>query len=199
VLEFHAPDFAAPIDVEAAIARTPRTATAKGMFLQKLADMGKRAAPTREEQIFAGVTTRRWVPFLDYSLRENMRLMANVVPIRFPTEPLGEGFRRYGWLAFPTFADSMAGRVMMGQRTRSDIDSILALGPKGIMMTVSHCSVRAERVEDRHWRFEYESTYCFLETYHVGILEGVLRASHVTPNIRVQMKSPSDGVFDVRW
>jgi uncharacterized protein (TIGR02265 family) len=195
---FVTPDFSAPLDVEACIARCPEDATAKGMFLSAAAELGRRAAPTRVDEVFEGVATRRWTPFLDYSLRDNMRLMVNATRLRFPKEPIRERLRRVGWTSYPTFAESMAGRVVLGV-TNKDIQAKFSVLTRGFSLSVSHARVVPHRLGDQHWQMEYTNVYCFLDSYHVGIVEGFVRAHGFTPDVRINLRSPEAGTFSVRW
>ncbi len=196
--EFVPPDFAADLDVEACIARCPASATAKGMFLSGAAEMGRRAAPSRQEEIFSGLVRQRWTPFLDYSLRDNMRIMVNVTRLRWPRETVREGLRRVGWTAYPTFAESMAGRVILGV-VNKDLEAKFSVVTRGFSLSVSHARVTPRRIGDRHWQLEYVDVYCFLDSYHVGILEGVVRTHGLVPDIRIQLTSPESGTMDLRW
>lgn len=196
--EFRAPDFTADLDVEGAIARCLPEATAKGMFLSACVELGRRAAPTRAEEIFTGVSARRWAPFLDYSLRDEMRLLVNSTRLRWPSEPVRERLRRMGWTAYPTFSESMAGRVILGMVSK-DIASKFGLISKAFALSVSHLRISPRRIDDRHWQMDYEQTYCFLDSYHVGIIEGFVRAHGLVPDVKVRMKTEDSGTFDVRW
>lgn len=197
-VRFVTPDFAASLDVEGAIHRCPSAATAKGMFFSRAVELGRRAAPSREHEIWKGVSQKRWLPFLDYPLREQMRVLANVAPLRFPDVPLREGLRRIGQTTYGTFSESMAGRVLFGAVGRK-VESILALGPKAITLSVSHAEVVAEQTEERCYRIAYRSVYCFLDSFHVGVVEGAIVACRETPDVKVALESPVDGVFEVRW
>jgi uncharacterized protein (TIGR02265 family) len=196
--EFVAPDYSLPIDVDACIARCPPDATAKGMFLTTCVDLGRRAAPSRVDEVFAGVGARRWMPFLEYPLRDNMRLMFNASRLRWPGEPVRERLRRVGWLSYPTFADSMAGRVILGV-TSKDLESKFSILTKSFSLSVSHAKVTPRRVGDRHWQIDYKRVYCFLDSYHVGIIEGFVRVHGHEPTMRVRLTSPESGTFDLRW
>jgi uncharacterized protein (TIGR02265 family) len=197
-VDYETPDYTADLDVDAYIARCPADATAKGMFLTACVDLARRSAPSRTEEVFDGLSRRRWTPFLDYSLRDTMRIHTNVARIRWPREPLREGLRRFGWTAYPTFAESSAGRLLFGVLNR-DFEGKFSLMSRGIAISVSHARVTPHRVGERHWRVEYEDVFCFLDCYHVGIIEGVARAHGLTANIMVKLRSPESGTLDVRW
>ncbi len=195
---FVTPDFAAPLDVDACIARCIPAATAKGMFLTAAAELGRRAAPSRMDQVFEGVTARRWMPFLEYPLRDTMRLIVNAGKLRWPHEPARERLRRVGWTAYPTFAESMAGRVLVGM-TSKDLAGKFGAVTKAFSLSVSHARVTPRRIGDRHWHFDYDHVYCFLDSYHVGVLEGLVRAHGHEPGVRIHLTRPEAGTVELRW
>jgi uncharacterized protein (TIGR02265 family) len=195
---FTTPSFTADLDVDGYIARTPEAATTKGMFLTSCAELARRAAPSRADEVFAGVTARRWTAFLDYPLRDQMRLTANAARLRWPNEPVREGLRRIGWTAYPTFAASMAGRVVLGV-VGSNLEAKLSVLSRGMEVSVSHAQIRATRLESRHWRVDYAKVFSFLDSYHVGLLEGAARAHGETLAVRIRAASPDAATFDLRW
>jgi uncharacterized protein (TIGR02265 family) len=208
--DFAPPDFDAPLDVEEAIARTPAVVQTKGMFTRQIVELGRRAAPSRDGEILAGVPRRHWMPFLDYPLREHMRLLANVAPIRYAGLTMREGLRRLGWSAFATFADSMAGKVVLGA-VGGDIDeraegsasrsleSVLAVADRGISLSISHGKVVSRKIEPGLWELYYSEIWCFLDSYHVGIIEGVFRTKGIAYDLRVKLRDPVNGIVRVRF
>ena len=195
---FTPPDFTSDLDVEAWVGRCPSEATTRGMFLTSCADMGRRAAPSRVDEVYAGLTARRWTPFLDYPLRDMMRLMVNVTRLRWPHEPLREGLRRVGWTSYSTFQDSMAGRIIFAVGPK-DMESKMGLVAKGVSLSVSHAILTPRRMADRHWRLDYDHVYCFLDSHHVGIVEGYVRAHGFAAQIGIRAESPDRATFDLRW
>ena len=85
-MEFVAPDWNAPLDVEAAVALCPETAIIKGFLSQALVDAAAQDGTARGP----------YVAFSDYSLREHMRLLVESARSRFPDAPLRIGLRRFG-------------------------------------------------------------------------------------------------------
>jgi len=160
--------------------------------------VGRRAAPSRTDELYLGLTARRWTPFLDYPLRDLMHLMVNSTRLRWPNEPLREGLRRVGWTAYSTFQDSMAGRVIFAVGPK-DLESKMGVVAKGISLSVSHAILKPRRVAERHWHLAYDHVYCFLDSYHVGIVEGFVRAHGFTAEIGIRAESPDRATFDVRW
>jgi uncharacterized protein (TIGR02265 family) len=196
--DFAPPDFEAPLDVEAAIHRTPAYVNTKGMFTRQIAELGKRAAPTREAELYVGIERRRWMPFGDYPLRETMKLLANVAPLRYPGLPIREALRRLGWTAFSTFADSLAGKVVLGA-VGSDLESVLGVADRGISLSLSHGKVVSRKIEPGYWELFYSDMWCFLDSYHVGVIEGVLRAKGVAAEMKIRLRDPQNGIFRVRF
>ena len=190
-------DWKAPLDPEAYIADTPAMATTKGMFNTSIAELGRRSAPTREDDVFEGVAARRWPAFADVSLREHMRLLVNVARLRYPREPLREGLRRLGWLAYPTFAESTPGRVLL--MLSEGIESVLRASPKAFALSVSPCRVETTKVGPRHYRVDGYQIYCFLDAYQVGVLEGIAHAHREKPHVTLALRNLHSGSLDFTW
>jgi uncharacterized protein (TIGR02265 family) len=185
------------VDVDAHLRACPPTATTRGTFFQFLVDVvhDKR----HRADIFDGVGSRRWVPWNNYPLIDFMRMAINVVRILHRERAVGEGLRSIGRMAYPSFANTMAGRVIL-HAFGDDIDAMMLAVPRAYAVSVSHLKVTSTRLGPRHWQVQMRDVFNFVETYHLGVLEGALLARGVTPNMQIRRHArPCDLDFDVQW
>jgi uncharacterized protein (TIGR02265 family) len=195
--EFVTPDFTGALEIEPYLAALPEDEACKGFFFTGVVDQVSKLRPGREEDLFAGLSQRRWTAFRDYPFRDNLRLLQNAVTILYPRVPGREGLRRIGWLAHPFFAESIVGKVVYGLFGK-DPDAIIASGVRAYQLCLKHGRMSTRKLAKNHWRSRYDRV-AFLDTYHVGVIEGALRMYNALPRVRVRMDSITSGELDVRW
>src|SRR5688500_5936387 len=109
---YRAPAPDPPLDLGAHLACLPPNATCKGMFFRDLLALVERKASAAELAARAGIPERRYLPFSDYSMSDNMRLTVEVAKVAHPNLSLGAAVRRLGSTSYTTFLSSHAGRVI---------------------------------------------------------------------------------------
>ena len=191
------PDFEAPVDIEAHLDALPPEATCKGLFfLDVLQRLSK--SPT-EVDVFraAQLPARRYVAFRDYSLGDAYRLTLAATRVLFPRYPLGEGLRRMGQSTFDAVLTTHIGRSLFGI-LGTDVEPILLTGPKAFKLLVSIGQVTAEKTAPRVFTFRVQEFPAFLETYQVGVLEGVLRHCKQHGKVRIAVQTLSAATLEVK-
>ena len=186
---FRTPDFDAPVDVEAHLALLPEGAVCKGMFFLDLVRLGAKVKPAPELFRIAGVPARRYVAFHDYAMHECMRLTATVARVALPAYPMGQALRRIGQMACDTVLETQIGRALFGAFER-DLGWMLVQAPKAYKLLVNFGEVSTEKVGPSSFVLRAQHFPAFLETYQVGVLEGVLRHCGVRARVRIA----SDGL-----
>ena len=88
---FHEPDFEAPINLEAHLARIPVEATCKGLFLLDILHHASRLASEQEVFRVAQVPERRYIGFRDYPVAESLKLVVAARARPLPPLPAGRG------------------------------------------------------------------------------------------------------------
>jgi serine/threonine-protein kinase len=171
---FHAPDFNAPIDLDAHLALLPPDATCKGMFFNDALRHGAEVRPLYELFVLAGVKQRRYFPFGDYPMDDFMRLQVAVARAAHPGVALGLGLRRLGHTAFDTVLASQLGKTLFAAFGR-DLDRMMAHGPRAYRLLFNFGEVSMERLSPRSYSVRYRDFPLFLESNQVGVIEGVLR------------------------
>ncbi len=184
----HEPDFSAPVDLDAHLALLPIRATCKGLFFLDLLRRGAAALPPGELCRIAGIPERRYVAFRDYPMADNMHLTVAVALALHPSVPLGEGLRRLGQTAFETVSASLVGKTLFGAFGR-DVATILLNGPRAFRLFLNFGDVTAEQTAPGRFLFHAFYLPLFLDTYQVGVLEGVLRHAGVEGRVRVAIET----------
>ena len=188
---FSIPDFAAPLDVAAHLAMVPATATVKGTIAQSTVDALVAAGKPKPAKSYA--------PFRDYPTKELIELNIESVRVLFPDAPLREGLRQLGRNLFPTFTQTLIGKVMYGV-FGGNIASILKLANKSYEMTQNTGKVKTQVLAERVVQLNFASSYTFLSSFHYGVLEGTLEACKAGGAVYFKPgASPNDGDFYVAW
>jgi uncharacterized protein (TIGR02265 family) len=182
-------------DPAAHLALTPSDATTKGMFFRALAEQASRSKSRGAVERWVG---RNHLSFRDYPMRDFMAFSVEAARAIFPGTPLGEGLRRLGKTAYPTFAASMIGRVIVGV-FGDDLERIFSVAPRAYDVAIAPTRVRVKALGPRHFRFGYEDAFAFVDSYQVGVIEGAILHHGSTPSVRVHAPSLASAIFDVRW
>jgi uncharacterized protein (TIGR02265 family) len=188
---YRAPDWDAPLHVQACLSAIPPRATLKGLFSAPL------IAEARRKGIALAGARERYLPFADYPLVEHVRLLVEAARAFYPDRPLRLGLRTLGWHAYPSFIQSVVGRVLW-----ASVDGV----NKGVEVaakayTLSAPSLRVTCIESGPARaiVRLEGVPYFLDSTHVGVFEGVLRACGAQGTVLVRLLSPSSADFLLTW
>jgi uncharacterized protein (TIGR02265 family) len=185
------------IDADAYLRRVPSDAKCKGVYFHDALTL-LRKANLSDSGPLAELAQRRYIPFRDYSLREHMEITLAVSKALFPELPGREAMRRLGLKAFPTFMQTLMGRIIF-KTLGPDLDQVLRAGPRSFEVSLTRGRAVATRVADGHWRYEFSDMFGFLDTYYVGVMEGPIRAFGYTSNIEISATTLSDAVMNIRW
>lgn len=188
-----------PIDLAKYVRACPSSATTRGAFYQGLVDHAEEQLGRIPDGLYEGVSRQQWIVFKKYPLRDFLQLAANVAGAVYHLLPLAEGLRRLGWTAFPTFRNTMAGRVVLyalGNR----VEDVLDTAPRAYQLVLPEADVRVSWPEVRRCRLEMRAVYNFVDTYQYGVLEGTLLAHGFAPSIAVKvLANPCDADFELTW
>ena len=190
-----APDSLGPslgyaVDIERYLKACPNVESTQGTFLQYIRDEVVKRTGSPPAKLFEGLPRDRWLPFLKYPLRELMQLVVNAARILYPKLPISEGMRRVGWFAYPSFAATMAGRVVLFAFGET-LDDVVRCVPKAYAVCVPEAQVTLTSHTERHFTLEFRGIHCFVDTYHRGVIEGAIWCHgfdpvvEVTPGVRI--------------
>lgn len=180
-----------PLDVEGAIAACPDNARAKGMFIAEVIEQVTRRG-------MKSPTTRRYHTFTDYPLREFIEVAAACGTLIHPDVPTREALRRLGRSAYPTVADTRIGRVAFGM-FKDNVRGLLRLSTKGYALSLSLGRAEAVDVTDHYAVVRLTDIYNFMDSYHVGVHEGILSACKVDGTVKIKPLSATSADLLLSW
>ncbi len=190
------PRGAAPVDLEEHVRLVPSGATVKGMFFVDLQRASEAAGVWPSVVRTSGVPERRYYAFRDYPMVDNLRLTIAVAAHLHPRLPISDALRRLGQAALNVVLASQIGRALFGILGR-DVEPIFLRGPKAFKLLVAAGEVTAEKLSDRTYRFRAKNLPLFLETYQVGVIEGVLRHCGERGRILIALEDLSNATLHV--
>jgi len=190
------PRGAAPVDLEEHVRRVPIGATVKGMFFVDLQRASEEAGVWPLVIRASGVPERRYYAFRDYPLVDHLRLTVAAAAHLHPRLPIGDAVRRLGQSALDTVLASQIGRALFGGLERS-IEPIFLRGPKAFKLLVAAGEVTAAKLAERTYRFRARQLPLLLETYQVGVIEGVLRHCGERGRILIALEDLSNATLHV--
>ena len=188
---FLEPNWNAPLDVDAHIAKIPADASIKGMFFQDAIETAKRLSGTSP-------AARNYISFKSYPMREFVRVLADSARAAYPALSTRQGIRRLGSTVYPTLVDSMVGKVLFSIAEKS-IRRALELTPRAYEITVSPGNAKLTWVEEGRAVLHLEHLWNFPGTYHVGIFEGAISAFEATGSVKVKQHSEHEAELLVTW
>jgi uncharacterized protein (TIGR02265 family) len=162
------------------------------MFFSELVDLC--AASRVDLPALAGVAPRRYLPFNDYPLHQWIAVTA--AGVLHPRLPRGEGLRRLGWSALDTILASRVGRTVLGS-FGGDVEMLLTHHPKIYRLTLSFGHVTVDRPSPRTFVYRASDLPLFLESWNVGVLEGVLRHTGARGTVRIATAGLADATYEV--
>ena len=190
---FVRPDFGPQsplLDLEAQKRLVPAGATVKGMQLQAIVDdCVKRGA---------SLGPRRYVAFRDYPGEALLELLVLATERAFPNLPPREALRRIGRVAYPTLKSSLVGRVIFGA-FGADVESVWKLVSKGYAISGSVGSVNVLELGPTEVVLLFEGIYSFIDSWHVGIMEGAVEVYGAVPTVLVNKLSPTSAEMSIAW
>lgn len=197
-LLFRAPREDAQVDLEAHLARLHPRATVKGLFFADLIAKVARSAPGADLTARAGLPSRRYLPFFDYPCADWLRLKMAAAEVLHPRVAPAVAMRRLGRAAFPAFVQSRAGRMMF-ELAAPRLGDALARAPQAYAVISNAGTVNFEQRAPRVADIVFVGFPGFLETYQVGIVEGVCSHYGERVTLEIALESIADGTIRVRW
>jgi serine/threonine-protein kinase len=193
---FRDPDFAAPVDLQAHLDLLPPGATGKGMFFNGILELGAAVRPAPDFFLLAGVRKRRYFAFGDYPMTDYMRLEVAIAKATHPGLAVGEGLRRLGRQAPGRFMVSHVGRTLFGI-LGLDAEALLLSAGKAYRITLSFGELTVEKAAPGRFLLRARGLPIFLETYHVGVFEGLLAYCRVRGRVRIATEGLAEATFEI--
>jgi uncharacterized protein (TIGR02265 family) len=188
---FVAPDWDAPLDAAAYIEASPPGASIKGMFATAVAE------GARTRRITLPSARARYLAFQDVPLREYMTLLVEAARAFFPQATLRQSLRKLGRSSRDIFAQSIVGRVVLS--TAEDLPGALVACAKAYAISTPPARAEVREMTQSRAVVTFSDVYHFLDSHHVGVLEGIARGCGVRVDARVRLDSPYQGDIELTW
>jgi len=195
---FSKPDFSAPLDLRSHLDTVPADGEVRGMYFLALLEESKRHITAATKTPFARWHERRYVAFRSYSLRDYLEFSYETAVAVFPRVSAREALRRLGWQAYPTFANTMVGKVVFGVLGK-DVERIFMAAPRAYELSIKPGHAEVHRLAPAHFRVFLSDIYNFVDSYQIGVVEGALRHLELSPEVQILSISPTEALLDVRW
>jgi uncharacterized protein (TIGR02265 family) len=190
-VRYAAPALTAPLDLAAHIALAPRHGKVKGMFFRKIID-DVRAATGKT------IRNRSYFHFSDYPLSDWLALLYDAAQCAYPHEPVRAGLRRLGRSMYPTFVDSMIGKVVFSV-AGNNVTRALPLYPKIWSVVSNHGTAVVDELTEGRVVIRLRNVWDFLDSFQLGSLEGGMGFFGVDARVKVAEISPCDADFEIIW
>ncbi len=188
---FALPDFSAPLDVDKYVEACPPDVMTRGMFFQDIANaLEQRKLPVN--------TTKKYAAFGQYPAREFIKIAADAAGKIFPGVPARAGLCHLGRLAYPTFKETMIGKVMYGVLS-NDVEKIMKIAPRGYPAALSSANVTIVTIGKDHCHFNLKGMFTFVDSYQLGVVEGVPMSCGAIPRISAKILGPAEAEIFVSW
>jgi uncharacterized protein (TIGR02265 family) len=187
---FVVPDWSAGVDFEQRIAAVPERATARGMFFQFL-------VPGLGPSTAGKVTSRRYLAFKNYPLREYVEVLALSCAEQASSLAPAEHLQRLGHQVYPNYAQTLTGMAIFA--VARTFRQVVELAPAAYRVTISPGSVRVRSIEDGHAIVELRDLWVVPELHQVGIWQGAMSVCGARGEIRVEALDLGNVNFELTW
>lgn len=185
------PDLTQPFDLAAHLALAPRDGTVKGMFFSRIIDETRARASKPFD-------ARGHFPFSSYPLADWLTLLYNAARAAYPTEPVRSGLRRLGRSMYPTFAESMIGKVVFSIAGNS-VMRALPLYPKIWSVISNHGTAEIDELTPGRVVIRLRNVWDYLDSFQFGSLEGGMGFFGIAASVKIASLGPCDADFEITW
>ncbi len=186
--DFSEPNPRMPLAVKELIARTPKSAHARGVFFNFVID----------ELVRARHPEPRRIAFKMYPVSELMELSVRTAAIVHPHVSTREGLRRLGRLSYSSLVSTTAGSVLFSV-AGLDFRIALTLASKAYALSMNHGRCEVVEMHKRWARIELRSIYNFVDSSQVGVFEGAMDAYRVKGRVLVRTVDDTSADLLLEW
>lgn len=188
---YAAPDWGAPLDLDAHLRLAPSDGRVKGMFFRRILDDVRK-------QTGRSLRKESYFPFSDYRLTDWLVLLHDAARAAHPDQPVREGLRRLGRGMYPTFVDSTIGKVVFSIAP-NDVMRALPLYPRIWSVISNHGTAEVDELVNGRVVIRQRNVWDFVDSFQLGSLEGGMLFFGVAAEVRIRQLSPCDADFELTW
>ncbi len=170
--------------------------TLKGMFFERILDLGKTAGIGADA--IPSRLLRSYRTFGDYPVADYYAIIHEVAVRMHPRVQNVEAMRRVSVRDFERLGQSTVGRVMLS--FAGDVRATLLQAERLYGAIIKgRAKVRGENVDGGGIRLTYRDFPGLAEFYPIGTIEGLCRHYHADYEITVDVISPRDADYTIRF
>jgi len=189
--EFAEPPWDSPLDTALALRSVPEEGRIAGMFPQAVLEalrQGGQPSPAPRD---------RYLPFSFYPQKEHVKLLIDASRLLFPGKSARAALRSLGRGAPSTLLQSTLGRVSLGsaQGAEQAVRALINTYPSNVRPSESTII----SVSATHALVTLRGIHFFLDSHHVGVLEGTMRYAGVRGTVRIRMREAGSADLLCTW
>jgi uncharacterized protein (TIGR02265 family) len=191
-----APLWDAPLDADAHVSAIPEGALIKGFFSSTILNEARRRG------LSLGRDDEKYLPFLDYSLRDHNRLIVDAAKTFWPELSIRRALRKIGRAAIFSLRETTFGKAVLGGVMQPEtVMRALASTGRTYTTTFSKPTPSFELTEtgEQSAILRLRDAWGFPDSEQIGVIEGVCRACSTRVDVRVAVLGPADAEFLCTW
>jgi len=175
------------------VAAAPADGLVKGWLFRSVIESARR--------LNVDLDPSRRLTFKDYPLPEYLQLLAKAACLVEPQRSPKDTLRLLGRSVYPTFAQSLMGKVLISGlgSGRDGARTGLRLVTQVYKLTSNHAQATIAQDADGVSHVQLENVWTYPDSYHAGIFEGAARAFGGKASVDVQTWSLCSATLTLRY
>ncbi|HEX2673513.1 MAG TPA: DUF2378 family protein [Polyangiaceae bacterium] len=188
---FREPPWQAPLDVPRALSLISADSSIAGMFFLAVVEGAKRRG------VALSAPRERYLPFGFYPVAEFAPLLVAAAGVFHPKLSLRQALRAIGAAGPAVLAKTVLGKVTLGSAigVHAVIDAIV----KTYSVNIRPCRASVTHQAERACVVSLDNVQHFLDSHHVGVLEGTMTHAGVQGRVRIASKSEFSADLLLEW
>jgi uncharacterized protein (TIGR02265 family) len=192
---FISPDWNSALDPEPNFSEMPANALSRGMFFTMLL----REVKQHSGRELRGYESKSYIAFKNYSLREFMEALLLAAKQTYPLLSVREALRRFGRGNYTTLVENSSAAKVIFNAAGRNLSTALSLASRAYALSLDPGSAKATESGPNFVVIELRSIWCFVDAYHIGLVEGFVEAFGHKGNVTIRRLSTCDVDLYVAW
>lgn len=185
------PDWSKLLSIDHYRRNTPRDVRLRGHFFSLVQNQAREAGIPLCDQ-------DRYYSFKLYPVHRFYDLVEDAIPALYPDDTIRTALRMLGQRAYPSFFQTRMGRMLFAA-FGNNVSLIYRAARRGYALTISTGSAEALEYSSRHVILAVRDMYTFVDSYHVGLMEGVLTHHDCIGRVGIERLSDTDVNMAIVW
>jgi uncharacterized protein (TIGR02265 family) len=187
-----------PFDIDTHVAGIPKNASTRGFFANQMLKYLPDTRPEAQAE-YLRLHPEPFPSFREVSIRDMLRRGFDAARLAHPDLPVAEALRRMGRSGYKIVLDSLLGRMIFAT-VMNDLDVVYRIGARSYDQGQQNGSrLVYTRLGDTHFRYDFDPCFGWLDSYHIGLIEGPALKYGFSTEIQVYLQGPYRGSLECRW